>query len=225
MTLVVDSFHDSYEAAVAAIRQEAFSRCGPAIYVLPPAAVHGSWQSWQQGRAGEHQDLEKLPSAHPHSRLPLFGLESDRLAQGRRPVDRRHAPHGGMGKAQDFYATVHQRNVPQLDTFFLPPLLEALGLSWGDRSAWHDSWLEDVPSSNGSNPSELASTPHPPESNEPPAHAQPQPVEQEEASNNLATDRKVAVEAVVATPRAHAPASSDYCDFHQCERIVCLCWD
>ncbi len=224
VTLVVDSFHDSYEAAVAAIRQEAFSRCGPAIYVLPPAAVHGSWQSWQQGRAANAETLEKLLSAHRIHGFHYLALSLIALHKGDGPwtdATRRTA----LGEARDFYATVHQRNVPQLDTFFLPPLLEALGLSWGDRSAWHDSWLEDVPSSNGSNPSELASTPHPPESDEPPAHAQPQPVEQEEASNNLATDKEVAVEAVVATPRAHAPASSDYCDFHQCERIVCLCWD
>lgn len=209
---------------MAAIRQEAFSRCGPAIYVLPPAAVHGSWQSWQQGCAANAETLEKLLSAHRIHGFHYLALSLIALHKGDGPwtdATRRTA----LGKARDFYATVHQRNVPQLDTFFLPPLLEALGLSWGDRSAWHDSWLEDVPSSNGSNPSELASTPHPPESDEPPAHAQPQPVEQEEASNNLATDKEVAVEAVVATPRAHAPASSDYCDFHQCERIVCLCWD
>ena len=50
VTLVVDSFHDSHEAAVAAIRDAAFAARGPAVYVLPPAAVHGAWQSWQQGR-------------------------------------------------------------------------------------------------------------------------------------------------------------------------------
>ena len=49
VTLVVDSFHDSHEACVAAVRQAAFSRRGPAIYCLcrrtasvPGAGSHGS---------------------------------------------------------------------------------------------------------------------------------------------------------------------------------------
>ena len=149
VTLVVDSFHDSHEACVAAIRQAAFSRRGPAIYVLPPAAVHGAWQSWQQGRAAMAETLEKLLSAHRIHGFHYLALSLIALHKGEGPwtdAARRTA----LGEARDFYATAHQRNVPQLDAFFLPPLLEALGLSWGDRSAWHDSWLEDIPSSNGS---------------------------------------------------------------------------
>lgn len=68
VTLVVDSFHDSHEACVAAVRQAAFSRRGPAIYVLPPAAgpkaCPGAWQSWQQARGASTETLEKLLSAH-----------------------------------------------------------------------------------------------------------------------------------------------------------------
>ena len=230
VTLVVDSFHDSHEACVAAIRQAAFSRRGPAIYVLPPAAVHGAWQSWQQGRAATAETLDKLLSAHRIHGFHYLALSLIALAQGRRPVDRRRPPRG-PGRGADFYATAHQRNVPQLDAFFLPPLLEALGLSWGDRSAWHDSWLEDNPSSNGSDAVDQLPRRIRPRAMSRPAHAVsgPEPVEQEEASGDLAKDEEIEVEAIVAEPvlvrQSPAVASSDYCDFHHCDRIVCLCWD
>lgn len=224
VTLVVDSFRDSHEAAVAAIREAAFARSGPAIYVLPPAAVHGAWQSWQEGRAADAETLERLLSAHRIHGFHYLALSLIALHKGEGPwteATRRTA----LGEVQDFYATVHQRNVPQLDAFFLPPLLEALGLGWGDRSAWHDSWLEDVPSSNGSDSANQASLPQPPQSDKPPAHATggPEPAEQDETPG----DRPVLVSDLpaVATPPAGRRRSSDYCDFHQCERIVCLCWD
>ncbi|MEI8375492.1 MAG: hypothetical protein WCJ35_21945 [Planctomycetota bacterium] len=237
VTLVVDSFHDSHEACVAAIRQAAFSRRGPAIYVLPPAAVHGSWQSWQQGRAANAETLEKLLTAHRIHGFHYLALSLIALHKGEGPWTD-VARHAVLGESQKFYATAHQRNVPQLDAFFLPPLLDALGLNWGDRAAWHDSWLEDMPS-NGSGWADPASAPNEPQSDEPPAHsaAEPESVPQEESTRDLPTDEEIAVEAaavepipvrplpVVTTPRVHHPGSSDYCDFHQCNRIVCLCWD
>ena len=241
VTLVVDSFHDSHEACVAAIRQAAFSRRGPAIYVLPPAAgpkgCPGAWQSWQQGRAATAETLDQLLSAHRIHGFHYLALSLIALAKGEGPWTDA-ARRAALGEARKFHATAHQRNVPQLDTFFLPPLLEALGLNWGDRRAWHDSWLEDVPSSNGSDAADHASTPHPPESDEPPAHAaaQPEPVQREAAVRDLPA-AEIALESaaaepilvrdppVVATPRAGRGGSSDFCDFHQCERIVCLCWD
>ena len=119
--------------------------------------------------------------------------------------------------------------MPQLDAFFLPPLLEALGLNWGDRSAWHDSWLEDSPSSNGSGWAEKASAGNPPPG---------EPVEQgETTTGNLPPGGESVVESAEAEPSLapHSPAiaspgagrsgPSDYCDFHRCDRIVCLCWD
>ena len=128
---------------MAAIRQAAFSRRGPAIYVLPPAAVHGTWQSWQQGRAANAETLEKLLSAHRIHGFHYLALSLIALHKGEGEWTDA-ARRAALGEAREFYATAHQRNVPQLDAFFLPPLLEALGLSWGDRSAWHDSWLEDT---------------------------------------------------------------------------------
>ena len=230
VTLVVDSFHESHEAAVAAIRQAAFARCGPAIYVLPPAAVHCAWQSWQQGRAATAETLDKLLSAHRIHGFHYLALSLIALHKGDgewTDATRRTA----LGEARDYYATVHQRNVPQLDAFFLPPLLEALGLVWGDRSAWHDSWLEDIPSSNGSAWTEQTLTGQPPENAAPPAPAagKPEAVKQEEAASGLAAEREVVIESALPEPvlarQSSVVASSDYCDFHQCDRIVCLCWD
>jgi hypothetical protein len=128
VTLVVDSFRDSHEACLAAIRQAAFSRRGPAIYVLPPAAVHGAWPSWSHGRAAAAETLQTLLSAH---RIHGFhylalGLISLHKGDGHWTDAARHA---ALAEARTFYAAAHQRNVPQLDAFFLPPLLEALGLA------------------------------------------------------------------------------------------------
>ena len=224
VTLVVDSFHDSHEAAVAAIRQAALSRRGPAIYVLPPAAVHGAWQSWQQGRGATAETLEKLLSAQRIHGFHYLALSLIAMHKGEGPWTDA-ARRAALGEARTFYSTAHQRNVPQLDAFFLPPLLEALGLSWGDREAWHDSWLEDLPSSNGSGWADPASAPH---GDELPAHAvtAPEPVQEETTSGNPQIEEQIVAEPVwVATPHAGRPGSSDYCDFHQCDRIVCLCWD
>ena len=234
VTLVVDSFHDSHEACVAAIRQAAFSRRGPAIYVLPPAAVHGVWQSWQQGRAANAETLETLLSAHRIHGFHYLALSLIALHQGEVPWTDA-ARRAALGEAREFYATAHQRNVPQLDAFFLPPLLEALGLNWGDRSAWYDSWLEDTPSSNGSAAADQPSR-NPPPSDQPPAPAAAESVEGNKTPGDPPAGGETTVETsdaeprlahhlpAVATPRA-GPGSSDYCDFHQCDRIVCLCWD
>ena len=238
VTLVVDSFHDSHEACVAAIRQAAFSRSGPAVYVLPPAAVHGSWPSWQQGRAASAETLEKLLTAHRIHGFHYLALSLIALHKGEGPwIDATR--RAVLSESQKFYATAHQRNVPQLDAFFLPPLLDALGLNWGDRAAWHDSWLGDMPSTTGSAWADPVSEPNEPRSDEPLAHSavEPETVQQEEATRDLPTDEEIGVETasvepvpvrhppVVAAPRIHRPNSSDYCDFHKCNRVVCLCWD
>jgi hypothetical protein len=217
-TLVVDSFHDSHEAAVAAIHQAACSRRGPAIYVLPPAAVHGAWQSWQQGRAAQPEVLEKLLVAHRIHGFHYLALSLIALAKGDGPwtdVSRRAA----LADGRKFYAAAHQRNVPQLDAFFLPPLLEALGLNWTDREAWNDSWLEDNPSSNGRQWNDAPTRDLPATS--------AADAEEELADSDSLVPRPV--EAVLPLPEANSAkprhALSDYCDFHRCERIVCLCWD
>jgi len=236
VTLVVDSFHDSHEACVAAIRQAASSRRCPAIYVLPPAAVHGTGRSWQQGRATSAEALEQLLTAQRIHGFHYLALSLIALHRGEGPwtdVTRRAA----LEEAREFYASAHQRNVPQLDAFFLPPLLEALGLNWGDRPAWHDFWLEDSPSSNGSALSEQASTRNPPAADELSAHSTVEPIEEEARPGDLPPSGEVAAESAdaqrvlaphspaVATTHTGRPGSSDYCDFHQCDRIVCLCWD
>jgi hypothetical protein len=210
VTLVVDSFHESHEAATAAIRQAACSRRSPAIYVLPPAAVHGAWQSWQQGRAAQPEILEKLLAAQRIHGFHYLALGLIALAKGDGPwtdASRRAA----LAEGRKFFATAHQRNVPQLETFFLPPLLEALGLTWADRAAWNDAWLEDTPSSNGDEWNEPIIL----EDKAPPARVEDAP---DRASVEIAGPANT-----VST--AHRHVASEYCDFHQCERIVCLCWD
>jgi hypothetical protein len=224
VTLAVDSFRDSHEACVETIRQAAFSRRSPAIYVLPPASVHRAWPSWQQGRTANAETLEKILSTqriHGFHYLAL-GLIAIHKGEGAWTDAARRA---ALGEAREFYAAAHQRNVPQMDAFFLPPLLESLDLNWGDRSAWQDVWLEDLPSPNGD-----VWTDH--------ASARPESKgEAEVASHNPVPDDEVATEPAVSEPvlEHHPPAVAaphvqrggkpDYCDFHQCDRIVCLCWD
>jgi hypothetical protein len=217
VTLAVDSFHESHEACIEAIRQAAFSRRGPAVYVLPPAALHGAWPSWQQGRTASAETLEKVLSAERIHGFHYLALGLIALHKGDGPWTEA-ARRGALSDAREFYSTVHQRNVPQLDAFFLPPVLEALGLNLGDRAAWRDAWLEDAPSENGDSWTDHA-----------PSHRRAE-ADQEKSPAQVVPDKEVAVESavaqppVVAIPRAR-PHASDYCEFHQCERIVCLCWD
>jgi hypothetical protein len=218
VTLVVDSFRDSHEACVEAIRHAAFSRRGPAIYVLPPAAVHGAWASWQQGRTTNAETLEAILSAQRIHGFHYLALGLVALHQGDSPwtdATRRAV----LGEARRFYATAHQRNVPQLDAFFLPPLLEALGLNWADRSAWHDVWLEDTPSANGDS---WADHPAVPEVAMDQPEAPSEPVAGVDHLHESATDQPAPAHhaPIITTPRP-----GDYCEFHHCERIVCLCWD
>jgi hypothetical protein len=217
VTLLVDSLHDSHEAAVAAIRQAAASRRGPAIYVLPPAAVHGAWQSWQQGRAAQPDVLEKLLAAHRIHGFHYLALGLIALAKGDGPwtdASRRAA----LSEGRKFFAAAHQRNVPQLDAFFLPPLLDALELNWSDRAALFNeaatnSWLEDAASSNGSEWTDAKVAGIPARRDVPSA-------EIAEPSALAETVVHESIGLAAANPRA-----SEFCDFHQCERIVCLCWD
>jgi hypothetical protein len=212
VTLLVDSFHDSHEAAVAAIRQAASSRRGPAIYVLPPAAVHGAWQSWQQGRAAQPDVLEKLLAAHRIHGFHYLALSLIALAKGDGEWTDA-ARRAALAEGRKFFAAAHQRNVPQLEAFFLPPLLEALGLNWSDRAAWSDSWLDDGPSSNGSewDDDNVAGTLCAP------------------SADSIVPTLPSAFVASSASAEpasaSHSHGASDYCDFHRCERIVCLCWD
>jgi hypothetical protein len=211
VTLVVDSFHESHEATLAAIRQAASSRRSPAIYVLPPAAVHGVWQSWQQGRAAEPETFERLLAAHRIHGFHYLALGLIALAKGEAAwTDASRC--AALAEGRKFYAAAHQRNVPQLDVFFLPPLLEALGLNWGNRVAWSDSWLEDTPSSNGSGSAETTKT-------SPAAPAEDSSPEASAVSNP--PEPASAVPAPIGRPRG----ASEFCDFHQCDRVVCLCWD
>jgi len=226
VTLVVDSFHDSHEACVAAIRQAALSRHGPAIYVLPPAAVHGAWQSWQQGRAANAETLENLLTTHRIHGFHYLALSLIALHRSDVPwtdATRRAA----LAEAREFYASAHQRNVPQLDAFFLPPLLDALGLNWGDRPAWRDSWLEDNPSSNGSAAADQGPIRNSPSADAPSTHAAGEAVEKERTpGESIDAEPALAPQSsAIEIPHVVRPAASDYCDFHQCDRIVCLCWD
>jgi hypothetical protein len=234
VTLVVDSFRDSHEAAIAAIRQAAYSRRSPVLYVLPPAAVHGAWQSWQQGRSADADTLDKLLAAHRIHGFHYFALSLIALHKGEGSWTET-ARHAALAETRKFYAAAHQRNVPQLDAFFLPPLLEALGLTWSDRSAWLDSWLEDQPSANGSDrpPQESSRTA---EATARRAQAEsPCPGgERDPGDERGALDREASlavVEPVVLrdlpdpASLARRHGTSEYCEFHQCERIVCLCWD
>jgi hypothetical protein len=222
VTLVVDSFHDSHEACVAAIRQAACSRRGPAIYVLPPSAVHGAWQGWQQGRMAKAEGIEKLLRAHRIHGFHYLALGLIALHKGEGPWTD-PARRDALDEAREFYVTAHQRNVPQLDAFFLPPLLDAVGLNWGDRAAWHDSWLEDTPSSNGSGWAN--SEPAAPEAKEPTEQANSEVAQQAPVPAPAPSEPEVAIETPTAASRALGPGSNDFCDFHQCDRIVCLCWD
>ena len=111
---------------------------------------------------------------------------------------------------------------------FLPPLLDALDLNWRGRSDWDDAWLEDKPSSNGSNWEEPAAAGYPRQDGETATHGKVQPGERESAPSKLAESDQTVQEAKVAEPSAVSfsctgrPGTSDYCDFHHCERIVCL---
>jgi hypothetical protein len=219
VTLMVDSFHDSHEAALAAIRQAACSRRSPAIYVLPPAAVHGAWQSWQQGRSAQPEVLEKLLAAQRVHGFHYLALSLIALAKGDGPWTDA-ARRAALAEGRRFFAAAHQRNVPQLDAFFLPPLLDALGLNWSDRAAWSDSWREDAPSPNGSQwedaNGKAAGTIQAPSA---------------DAAQMADSDKQPIPPAIEATHSAgpdlsaHPHGTSDFCDFHQCDRIVCLCWD
>ena len=166
------------------------------------------------GPRREPEVLEKLLAAHRIHGFHYLALSLIALAKGDgtwTDASRRAA----LSEGRKFFAAAHQRNVPQLDAFFLPPLLEALDLNWRDRAALFNepatnSWLEDAASANGSELADAKATGtlHVPSA------------EVEEPSTPADTAIHHAVEPAAASPRA-----SDFCDFHQCERIVCLCWD
>ena len=221
VTLVVDSFHDSHEAAVAAIRAGGLfaARAGD----LCLAAGRGAWRLavLAAGPRGQRRDPGETPFRASHSRLSLPGLEPDRHAQGRRPVDRRRRAarpwaRRGNSMPRPISATCRSWTPSSCRRSWRPS-----GLSWGDRSAWHDSWLEDKPSSNGSAWSDPASERQPAESHVPPEAAEEQIVLEADVAEPVVV-RQSPVEAAIHAGRSR---SSDYCDFHKCDRVVCLCWD
>ena len=50
-----------------------------------------------------------------------------------------------LEEAMQFYTAAHPRNIPQLDTFFVPPILDELGLGWDVHQASHESpWSDET---------------------------------------------------------------------------------
>ncbi len=231
VTLLVDSFHESHEAALATIQRAAQACRAPSVYVLPPSVHRAAWFSDKPSRTANVEALQTALASHrihgfhylALSMVALHKNDAPWTDAGRRAV---------LAEARTFYASAHQRNVPQLEAFFLQPLLEALGLGHDARHSWHDAWLEDAPSSNGSHATQKdkASDADIDKRGKLPASAEAMDedyrvIEVPEPPRALRAVPLIAPPTEDASLHLRKPVSDGYCEFHQCERIVCLCWD
>lgn len=145
VTLLLESFRTPEASAVAAIDHAAQASASPAVYVL----------------LGGDEDIDNhaLKKLESHEALRRMGYEAKSQLLGRprlhgfhyralhiistfRPEHHHWAEHSrraALKAAQAFYNSCHPRNIPALDTFFLPPLLDSLGLDWSvPKDRWED---------------------------------------------------------------------------------------
>jgi hypothetical protein len=233
-------------SAVIAVENAARARTAPAVYVLPPEIL----PEWM-GPAAVVRSLgpEALMDLLARQRIHGLRYKALRLAAAHRQRGpwAPSAKHAALREAAAFYAGVHQRMVPQLDAFFLPALLDELELGWDDRPGCHERlWLEESPeAAEGIDALPVAKAIAP-------LQAVSIEVRQAPRESGLFISRQVLevpfvgpvldmplppkeddslaailVEAAEPTRRSTRvlTAPSDFCEFHQCQRKVCLCWD
>jgi hypothetical protein len=247
VTLIPDGPQTSSRAMLAAIGRMAHAQTAPAVYVLPPETLaEGS----EPDRLVRTLAPDALADLLARERVHGFRYKASCLIARHKPDGEwtDAARHALVSEAVEFYGAVHQRCIPQLDLFFLPAILEELGLGWSGSSESDSlAWNDDRP-------------PVEPEDSDAPGDALMSldaagilPVFCEDATGAAipgispvfcADTQDILPDAVGLSPPPVAedpPASpppaeepppppaeepaSDFCEIHQCSRNECLCWD
>ena len=110
------------QGTIAAIDSASRAESTPVVYVLP---IDGRVSDVVRWRAAAPFP-ELLPRVHGYRYRALTLLA--RHAQEGAWTDA--ARQAALEEAMRFYAAAHRRNIPQLDTFFVPPICHELGLGW-----------------------------------------------------------------------------------------------
>ena len=145
VTLASDGPHTSARAMLVALGRAARARTAPAVYVLPPEAL-----AEPDGirRLVRSMTPDALADLLVRERIHGFRYKAQYLIAKHKQADvwTDAARHALVCEAVEFYTTVNQRCIPQLDLFFLPTILEELGLGWdihGEPDA--PAWSDDAP--------------------------------------------------------------------------------
>jgi len=158
VTLLLESFRSPEASAVAAIDHAAQATVAPAVYVLLGAHDDGSHNDRETLLAREsikgHYDslgastYETTSQLLGRRRLHGFHYRALHILATYRPGNQAWTDsnrRAALRAAQNFYTAAHPRNVPALDTYFLPPLLDALGIDWAvPKGRWEDRIASDV---------------------------------------------------------------------------------
>jgi DNA primase len=196
------------QAVLAAIHSAAQAKTSPAVYVLPPEVLPDG-----TGPADVVRSLgaESLSDLLVRQRIHGFRYLALRIAQKHKQGGpwASSAQRAALSEAAQLYASAKQRNVPQLDAFFLPALLDELGLGWYESRdcggpVWAEEPHEDAVEAIA--PAAIES------SNLPPPESEP-------------TEAAIEPQALPVNSLRPSIKQPDFCEFHQCSRQACLCWD
>lgn len=222
-TLTLDTVRSSPGAALQAIVNAARATLAPAVYLLPPEALAGARGPWELVRAmGPDVLTAVLAAGRMHGFRYIALAIAAKHKQARPWTDA--SQQAALEEAMQFYTSVHQRNVPQLDAFFLPVILQELGLSRSTLACERGSvWVEDAPSGNGQH----LGDPHVAPIGIAGPEAAASPVDEPAVvAPSVAVPEPVEPEGVVSESAASSlSVPEDFCEFHQCNRKACLCWD
>lgn len=132
VTLAPDSLRSPTRAVLAAIDSAARAPQSPQVDVLTSEAIGGARGPWELARTVGAEALAAILQAQPVHGLTYKALQIAAVHKQGMPWTAA-ARQAAVTEALQFYASVNQRNVPQLDALFMPTLFRELGLVWNGR--------------------------------------------------------------------------------------------
>lgn len=199
-TLVLDNRRFSRRRSLAAAEEAFCAETAPAVRVLPPEAL-GNWTSAGEfvraNTIASFKDLlkRKSVSAYRYKALDILGRHRSGV---RRPQT---ADRAALDEAIDFYASHSGRHRTEMDTHFVPTIVDRLNLGWS------------------------VSRPLPAPRPLPTRHTAEVPrIHRSTMAAANALLRKEADSLIEDVP-FFQPASLGVCELHHCEETDCFCFD
>jgi len=214
VTLAPDPSATSCEATLAAIENSSKAKSAPKVWVLLPEGsshVLSKAEHTTRNRIPGLRSMLETQVVHAYHFKAMSILEKHRPASGWNDSAR----HAAWKEAIEWYARCELRNVPDLDSHFVPTIVAGLERNWetferigGAEPAEHVVEQPPMP--------EPTASPIPAPAPVEDAVAEPEPIACPVSSNGHTT---------VLRRRSSRNGVNGYCRIHHCDTTICFCFD